>query len=103
MILTASADLLAGCCDTDDDALSPALVAGFECGPHHTDVARAVEGVVAASVRHLNEVLLDAFVAQLGRVDEVGRAELLAPGFLAVIDVHDYDFSGAILHGALDD
>ena len=103
MLLTASADLLASCCDSDDDTLSPALVAGFECCPHHTDIARAVEGVVAASVRHLNEVLLDAFVAKLGRVDEVGRAKLLAPGFLAIIDIHDYDLSSAILHSALND
>ena len=103
MILTSSADLLASGCDSDDNTLSPALVAGFECCPHHTDIARAVEGVVAASIRHLNEVLLDAFVAKLGRVDEVGRAELLAPGFLAIIDIHDYDLSSPILHSALND
>ena len=103
MILTSSADFLAGCCDSDDDALAPALVTGLECRSHDAHVARAVEGVVAASVRHLNQVLLDAFTAQLGRVDEVGRAKLLAPGLLAVVDVHDYDLPGTVLYGALDD
>ena len=94
---------MAGGCDSDDDALSPALVAGLERRPHHAHVARAVEGVVAPSVRHLNQVLLDALAAELGRVDEVGRAEFLAPGLLAVVDVHDYDLPGTVLYGALDD
>lgn len=103
VVLTSSTNLLASCCDSDDDALSPALVAGLECRSHHTYIARAVEGVVAASVRHLNQVLLDAFTAELGRVDEVGRAELLAPGLLAIIDIHDDDLFSAVLYSALDD
>ena len=102
-VLTSSADLLASCCDSDDDALSPALVACLECRSHHTHIARAVEGVVAASVRHLNQVLLDTFTAELGRVDEVGGAELLAPSLLAIVDIHDDDLFSAVLYRALDD
>ena len=102
LIRTSSANLLAGRCDSDDDTLSPALVAGFECRPHHTHVAPAVESVVAASVCHLDQMLLDALSAQLGRIDKVGRAEFLAPSLLAVVDVDDYDLSGAVLYGALD-
>ena len=103
VILTAGANLLAGCCDSDDDALAPALVAGLERRPHHAHVARAVEGVVAASICHLDQVLLDALAAKLGRVHEVGRAEFLAPGLLAIVDIHDYNLPGAVLDRALDD
>ena len=103
LILTASADFLASCCDADDDALAPTLVAGLECRSHYAHVAGAVEGVVAAAIRHFDQVLLDALAADLGRVDEVGRAELLAPGFLAIVDIHDDDLSGTVLDGALDD
>ena len=102
-IHTPSADFLASCCNPDDDTLSPTLMAGFERRPHHAHIARAVESVVAASIRHLDQVLLDALAAELGRVDEVGRAEFLAPGLFVVIDIHDYNLSGAILHGALHD
>ena len=103
MVLTSSADFLAGGCDSDDDTLSPALVACFQRRPHHAHVTRAVEGVVTATVRHLNQVFLYALTAKLGRIDEVGCAKLFTPRLLGIIDIHDYDFSRAILHSTLDD
>ncbi len=103
MILTSSTNLLASCCDSDDDALSPTLVAGLQCRSHHTHIACTVEGVVAASIGHFDQVLLDALPAKFSGVDEIGRAELLAPSLLAIIDIHDYDLSSTVLHGALND
>jgi hypothetical protein len=72
-------DFLARGRDADDDALAPALVARFERGAHDVDVARAVEGVVAAAVRHLDEFVLDALFADFSRVDEIRGAEFLGP------------------------
>lgn len=96
-------DLLAGSGDTDDDGFSPALVAGLECGAHNVDVARAVECVVAAAVGHLDELFLDALLAEFGRVDKVGCAELLGPGIFCVVDVDDDDLAGLVLGCSLDD
>ena len=96
-------DFLTRGSDADDDGLAPALVAGLEGSAHDVDVARAVEGVVAPSIRHLDELLLDALGAQLAGVDEVGSAELLGPLLLGVVDVDDDDLAGLVLHRALDD
>lgn len=96
-------DFLAGGRDTDDDGFSPALVAGLEGGAHDVDVAGAVEGVVAAAVGHLDELLLDALLAELGWVDEVSGAELLGPFLLGVVDVDDNDLAGLVLGCSLDD
>jgi hypothetical protein len=100
--LTACGNLLAGGSDADDDGLAPALVAGLEGGAHDVDVAGAVKGVVAAAVGHLDELLLDALVAELGGVDKVGGAELLGPLLLGVVDVDDDDLARLVLDRALD-
>ena len=67
------------------------------------DVTGAVEGVVAATVGHLDELLLDALAVELGGVHEVGSAKLLGPGLLGVVDVDNDDLSGAVLDSTLDD
>lgn len=102
--LTASRDLLTSGRDTNDDALTPALVASLERGAHDGHVAGAVEGVVAAAVGHLDELVDDGLAAlELGGVDEVGGAELLGPLLLGGVDVDDDDLAGLVLEGALDD
>ena len=101
--LTTCGNLLTRGSDADDDGLAPALVAGLEGGAHDVDVAGAVEGVVAAAVGHLDELLLNALVAELGGVDKVCGAELLGPLLLGVVDVDDDDLAGLVLDGALDD
>lgn len=102
--LTPGRNLLASSSDTNDDALAPALVAGLERAPHDVHVAGAVERVVAAAVRHLNQPLLDALaLRQLHGVDEVGGAELLGPLLLGVVDIDDDDLARTVLHRTLDD
>src|SRR5690606_11841261 len=87
-------DLLPGAGDADDDALAPAAVAALQRLTHDLDIADALEGVVGAAVRQVdqigNQVALD-----LLRVDEVGHAELLGQRALARIDVDADDFVGA--------
>ena len=88
---------------TDDDALAPAAMTGFERGPHDIDIAGAVEGVVCtadlvrAPLRHADQmrhqIARDGF-----RVDEMRHAEPIAPGFLVVVDVSSgLAFSTAIV------
>lgn len=88
--------------NADDNTLTPTLMARLESGPHDADVARAVEGIVAPAIGHLDQVLLNGPVDQLGRVDKVRGAELAAPRLLAVVDVDDDDLGGLVPHGALD-
>jgi len=79
-------------------------VAGLEGGAHDADVAGAVEGVVATAVGHFDELVDDGLaLGQLGRVDEVGGAELLGPLLLARVDVNDDDLAGLLGDGTLDD
>ena len=78
-------------------------MAGLEGGAHDADVAGAVKGVVAATVGHVDELLLDALLAELGRVDKVRGAKLLAPLLLCVVDVYDDDLGGPVLDAALHD
>jgi hypothetical protein len=96
-------NLLASGRDTNNDGLAPALVASLERGAHDVDVARAVEGVVASAVGHLDELLLDALGAELSGVNEVGCAELLSPLLLCVVDVYNDDLAGLVLGCSLDD
>ena len=100
-VLTSGGNLLAGSRNTDNDTLTPALVAGFEGSPHDADVACAVEGVVAATVGHLDQLLLNGLAVELGGVDEVGGTELASPGFLAVIHIDGNDHSGLVLNRSL--
>lgn len=101
-ILTSGGDFLAGGSDTDDDTLAPSLLAGFKSSTHDTNVASAVESVVTPAVCHLDELLLDALVTELGRVDEVGSPELLAPFFLGVIHIDVNNHRGLVLNSTLD-
>lgn len=103
--LTASGDLLAGGGDTNDDALAPALVAGLEGAAHDVHITGAVEGVVQTAIGHVHEPGLDrlAVLQVLGRVDEVGAAELARPLLLRVVDINSDDSAGSVLHRTLND
>lgn len=101
--LTASGNLLSSSSDTDDNALTPTLVAGLKSSTHDTNVTSAVEGVVAATVSHLNQVFLDGLAGKLGGVNEVGSTELAGPGLLAVVDIDSNDLASLVLHGTLQD
>lgn len=52
--LTSSGNLLTSSSNTDNDTLTPTLVAGLQGGTHHAHVASAVEGVVTATVSHVD-------------------------------------------------
>ena len=101
--LTSCGDLLSSGGNTNDDALTPALVASLESRSHDVNVTSAVESVVATTVSHLNELLLDGLVLELHRVDEVGSTELLGPFLLAVVDIDDDDLRRTVLDATLDD
>lgn len=67
-------------------------------------VARAVERVIAAAVRHLNQLLLDArALLQFHRIHKVRRAKLLPPLLLRIVHIHHDDLACAILLRALND
>ena len=100
---TSGGNLLSSSGNTNDDALTPALVASLESGSHDVDVTSAVESVVTATVSHLNELLLDGLVLELHGVNKVGGTELLGPLLLAVVDVDNNDLGRAVLDTALDD
>lgn len=104
-ILTSRGNFLSCSCDTNDDALSPALVAGLEGRSHNMDIACAVKGVVTASVRHLNQSCLNVLplLEILGRIDEIGSTKLLGPFLLRVIDIHHNNLGRFLLDSALDD
>ena len=102
-MLTSSGNLLAGSSNANDDTLAPPLVAGLQGSAHHAHVAGAVEGVVAATVGHVDQLLLDGLAVELGGVDKVGGTELAGPHLLAVIDIDDDDLGGLVLDGTLDD
>jgi hypothetical protein len=101
--LTSGGDLLSSSSNTDNDALTPALVASLESRSHNVNVTGAVEGVVTATISHLNELLLDGLVLELHGVDEVGGTELLSPLLLAVVDIDDDDLGRTVLDATLND
>ncbi len=68
------ADFLPRACHADDHALTPAAVRAFQRGTHHIHVADALEAVVHAPGRHVDDDLLDGLVVVLG-VDAVGGAK----------------------------
>lgn len=75
----------------------------LESAPHDMHIARAIKRIIASTIRHLNQLLLDTLVAQLCRVDEIRAAELLRPLLFRVIHVDDDDLSRLVLDRALDD
>lgn len=82
----ASADLLTGSSDSDDDTDAPALVSGLQSLSHRDDVADALERVVQSTVGQLHQVFLE-WLRDVFRVDELGGAELLRNLELARVDV----------------
>src|SRR5690606_15098896 len=92
-------DFLAGTGHPDHHRLAPAAMAGLKRLAHDFGVAGAVEGVVGApdlidaALGHIDQ-MDDDIALDLGRVDEVGHAEALAPRLLAVVDVDADDHVG---------
>lgn len=78
-------------------------MAGLQGSTHDTDVTGAVKGVVAATVGHLDQVLLDGLARKLGGVNKVSGAELAGPGLLAVVDIDGNDLAGLVLDSTLQD
>ena len=76
-------------------------MASLQGSAHDTDITSAVKGVVATTVSHLNQVLLDSLAGQLGGVNEVGGAELAGPGLLAVVDIDSNDLASLVLDSTL--
>ena len=76
-------------------------MAGLEGGAHDLNVTRAVEGVVATAIGHLNELVLNGLAAELGGVDEVGGTELPRPLLLGRVDVHHDNLSRLPRSGTL--
>lgn len=101
--LTSSANLLTGSRHTDDDALSPTFVTSLQRTAHNMHITRAVKRVIAATICHLDQLLLNALTTQLGRVDKVGSTELLSPLLLGVVDIDDNDPASLVLRRTLDD
>ncbi len=102
--LTSGGNFLASGGDTNDDALAPALVAGLERRAHDADIACAVKGVVATTIRHLNQLVDNGLVLlKVIRVDKVSRAEFLGPLLLSGVDVDDDNLGGLVDDSALDD
>ena len=67
-------------------------------------IARAVKRIIASTIRHLNQPLLDRLaLLQLRWVYEISRAELLAPLVLIIIHIHDDDLRRPVLDAPLDD
>lgn len=101
--LTSGGNLLASSSNTNDNALTPALVAGLQSSAHDADVASAVEGVVATAIGHLNELLDNSLSLELGRVHEVSGTKLLGPSLLVGVDVHNNDLASFVDDSTLDD
>jgi hypothetical protein len=92
---------LAGGSDTDDDTLTPSLMAGFKGRTHDAYIASAVKGIVEATVGEVDQVLLDRFI-DLGGIDKIGRTEFPGPFFLPVVGVYRDNPGGAAGDTALD-
>jgi len=80
-------------------------VARLERASHNVHITRAVESVIAPTIRHLHQPRLDvlALLEILRRVDKVRRAELLRPLLLAIVDIHYNDLACALRDRTLDD
>src|SRR3546814_5792744 len=76
----ARGDFLARFGNSDDDARTPAAMAGFERLAHYGRVAGAVESIVSAAVGQGHQMRND-IVGDLLRVNEMGHAELAPPFF----------------------
>src|SRR5690606_38111297 len=94
------ADLGPGLGHADDHGLAPALVAALQRLAHDLRIADALEGIVGAAVRQLDDVV--DHVLDFLRVDEVRHAELAGHGFALGVQVHADDLVGAHHLGALD-
>jgi hypothetical protein len=95
-------NLLASGGNTDDDGLTPTLVAGLEGSAHDTNIASAVKGVVATTVGHLDKLVLDGLVSEFGGVHEVSSTELFTPLLLGRVDVNNDNLASLASSGTLD-
>src|SRR5262249_27392465 len=84
-------NFLAGTGHANDDRLAPALVRTFQRLAHHLHIADAFETVIGATTGQIDQ-MLHQIALDLRRVDEMGHAELLAPGltFGVQVDAHDH-------------
>src|SRR3954465_8486574 len=90
MPLTSCGDLLPSSRNSNNDTLPPTLVASFESCSHDTNVSSTVECVVAPTICHFNQFLLNGLILELRRIDKIRSTELFCPLFFIGIHVH-YD------------
>src|SRR6056297_1299965 len=88
-------DFLTRTGDTDNTALTPALVGTLQSLTHDLHIADTFEAVVDSAAGHGNKVL--HHVVHIAWVDEVCHAELTTQGFLRRIHV-DADNTGGTHH-----
>src|SRR6266536_4836994 len=101
MRLTSCGDFLSSSRDTNDDTLTPTLVASLQRSTHNTNITRAVKGVIKTTIGHLNQLLLNGLVLKLGRVHEIRGTKLVSPFLLLGVQVDDNDLASLPLNGAL--
>ena len=94
-------DLLAAARDADDRSLAPTLVAALESRAHQLDIAHTLEGVVDATIGHVDQNILDRRIV-LARIDAVGGSQLPRQFELRRVDVHSDDATGLRHHRSLD-
>src|SRR3546814_2435515 len=87
MLFRSRGDFLARFGNSDDDARTPAAMAGFERLAHYGRVAGAVESIVSAAVGQGHQMRND-IVGDLLRVNEMGHAELAPPFFSVRSEEH---------------
>lgn len=103
VVRTASGNLLAGSSDTNNDGLSPSLMAGLECSAHDVNVTYAVRYVVAASISYLNKLLLNTLRAELSGVNKVSSTKLLRLLLLRVIYINNNNLTRLVFNSSLND
>lgn len=77
-------------------------MASLEGSAHDTNVASAVKGVVAATISHLDELVLDGLAVKVKGVHEVSGTELVTPSLLGRVDIDHDDLASLAGGGTLD-
>src|SRR3954469_4799083 len=93
-------DLLSGSGDADDHRLAPTLMTALQRCPHGCDIADAFERIVHASVRHVDNYLLDRCTVRFRR-NEICRAKALSHSKFLLIGVDRYDAFRSCEHETL--
>src|SRR5919198_5612178 len=80
--------------NADDNADTPAAVTAFERLPHDIDIANALEAVIGAALRQIDEIWHEV-AFDLLRVDKMGHPEFFSQCPLARVEIDPHDHVGA--------